>query len=194
MTAEIEHIRVVQHLANRYLWATKRASGFDLEDLMQIGRMAVDRAERTWNPNRGAALSSHVFRVVKNALHQAANNHCSVVRLPHTQLAKRTRRPLILEGDRTTVTGSTGDWDEPPLWDVLGVVSDDPESDPLTRDRVRVTLAKLPERWAYILEQIHVYERLPQDIADELGISRQRVKQLENKGLAAFRAAWLEEK
>lgn len=190
MTAEVEHIRVVQHLANRYRWATRGGSGFDVEDLMQIGRMAVAKAQRTWDPARGAALGSHVFRCVKNDLHKAANEQCSVVRLPHTQLAKRVRRPVILEGDRTVVTGSTGDWDEPPLWDILVANSAD-ETDPLLERRVWACLERIPERWAFILKERYVHDRLPQDIADELGISRQRVQQLENKGLAAFRAEWL---
>lgn len=170
----IENERMVRHFANRYRWATRGTGGFDFDDLLQVGRLAAVKASRGWRADGGAPIEAFTLRCMQNDVYKAANEQCSVVRLPHSQLAKGAKRARIVGVDGVDLSAPNA---EP--------------SDPFARDRVRETLAKLPERWAYILEQIYVHERLPQDIADELGVSRQRVQQLETKGLAAFRAEWL---
>lgn len=161
--------RMVQHLVNRYRWAAARSAGLDVEDLEQVGRAAVLKADRTWDPERGACRTSWMFRIVRHAIHREANDRCDTVRTPLTALARSERRPGFV-------------WQD----DAVAAAPDDPEQAldaKRERERVRAALDALPPRLARILRLQFFEDVAPGDIAAEFGLTSARIRQLRQLAL-----------
>lgn len=73
------HEGIVRTLARKLLKACGPA--LELDDLLQVGRMGVLRARKTYDPSKGAA-STYVWQWVRSYMLTELQNHGRVIRVP----------------------------------------------------------------------------------------------------------------
>ena len=60
----------LQKLANRYAPVLSRTGAVGMDDLIQVGRIAITDAQQKYNPERGSFLN-FLFYIVRRAMRQA---------------------------------------------------------------------------------------------------------------------------
>lgn len=139
-----------------------RTRGVDLEDLVQEGTMGLLRAIRDWDPNR-ATLRTYARFWIRDAIQKAVGyDGYKYVERPTTSL------------DAVADNGSC-------LHDVLpSETFENPEEAAIRNERiqtVRDAVASLEGRDAAIFRG-SLYGSTNEDIGQEIGISRERVRQI----------------
>lgn len=105
----------VRHIANEYL-----KSGLDFNDLMQEGNIAVIKALDTFNPKKGAKLSTYVYSCVKWSLKTYALMQNSDIKL--TRKEKKLIKTLNLaKNDLFNVKSG----DEPSYKEIVEYLNDE---------------------------------------------------------------------
>jgi RNA polymerase sigma-32 factor len=181
--------------------AAKFAKRYDricsAEDLTQEAFVGLIKAADHFDPTRGARFATCAMYWIKTTLNEYVRANFSVVGVPNTQRAKRD----FTEGLRTGTLRFDASLDAPisranetsrvetladdNLPDESGVV------DNIDRDArvaaVRRALDQLTPRERDIIMRRHLTDdpNVPtfRDLADELGVSRQRIQQLEDRAL-----------
>lgn len=176
MTQELSDESLVRIVADRYRWATKRGA-LDRDDLLQTGRAALVAARRSHDP-AVSPWTAYARMSIRNALYDACLS-AGPVRTNwyglKTQGAPKRNRFEI--ADRCS--------DEESAWHVqLGLTCGADEPDPFLQQ----ALNDLPARWRHVIVQ-RAHGCIHAEIADELGVSRWCVQQIERKALAQLREA-----
>jgi RNA polymerase sigma factor (sigma-70 family) len=150
-------------LANRRLVAfTLRKMGLDRHqaaaDLRQIGMLGLIAAAEHYEPARGKFSTYAVVSVRRHVV----------------QAAREWRRWLTLP------VGSDGD-----TLDVADQAGESLARQKATRQRLALeaALARLPACWAAVLRKRFLDGRTPREVAQDLGLSRSRVLQLQARAL-----------
>ena len=100
----IEHnLRLVAHIARKYVRA-----GRDSDDVISIGTIGLIKAVSTFDPEKGAALSSYASRCVENEI----------------LMSLRAEKKLAPEVSLSEPIGADGDGGEIVLMDILGTDGD----------------------------------------------------------------------
>lgn len=206
--ADVRNALVVHHKGLVYLIAKAcyRAPLPELDDLMQVGYLGVIRALKTFEPERGVQFSSYASWWIRNYVSMyVRRNHAAVAgmsrqcemeierdieqaigakretcerRLAATRRAVSLDAPLFDDGDATMV-------------DALPA-PDDVDSEVQSRataQSVRHAIGALGDRDRLIVGQ-RMREETLQAIGDRLGITRERVRQLEAKARCRMRKAF----
>lgn len=145
------------------VWAVKvaRRSGLDLEDLKQEAVIALTRAAELFDPRRGFQFSTYASSAIMRRLRAIERRHFEGVCGKEVELR--------------------ADWGVAKSEAVAAIASNLPEID----------LSILPERTRYVI--VHRFgiggarPRTLEDVGRSLGLNKERVRQIQNDGLAALR-------
>lgn len=186
------NLRFVVATAKRY-----RGRGVPLADLINEGNLGLLRAAERFDPDRGVRFISYAAWFVRQAMLEA------VGRAEPPPAAGRSRGRDRRDGDRARRRAVLLSLDAPPapggdgapLGERLGgPAGAGPESRTLRRDRRRTLetgLAFLPRREERVLRLFFGLDgrgsRTLEAIGRELGVSRERVRQLKARALARMR-------
>jgi len=156
-----------------------------VDDLAQAAFFGLVRAAETYDPERGA-FSSWFFWHGRSAIQREIAQTRRTIRVPQYQPASAGPRAVSL-------AAPVGDAE-------LGSLLVDVEADPppdcaereLLRETVAAALGKLRPRDRLVLELRHgingaEYEHTLEEIARRLGVTRERVRQIEGRALDRLR-------
>jgi RNA polymerase sigma factor (sigma-70 family) len=177
--------------------------GLDREDLVQEGLLGLYRAFELFDPSKGAEFVPYAVDWIRAVMRQALLDQGQTVRSPAyaRKLATRyaqgridltrlkpSRRSCILAAVATvgTVGGLDGDSDAQEL--------SLPAEDPADRERLddaRAAIERLDRRARFVLARRFGLDgdrpRTRRQVADALGLTRERVRQIERRALAKLR-------
>lgn len=171
----------VESVARQYLW-----HGSDLEEMKQVGRLAVLKAIRDHDPAKGRGLKGLVWVYVRNAMRLYCRADGGLVHIPAARRQDQEWSVMSLDAPRGTHSGE-GSWT---LLDVLPAS----ETDCQGGDEVLLMLQcvqSLPERERGVIEGLYFEHATILDLAAKLKCSRQRVEQIRNRGLELLRVRLL---
>ena len=176
---------LVKWKANQIMTALEGSCsrGVEFEDLYQSGYPAMVDAVNTYDPVAGGAFSTWFMFYLKNAFQVATGRR--------TQ--KGRREPLNNAISLDTPLTDAADSD-----DLMAMVADptgmqrlDPMEETIwykqLQETVEAALETVPEQYREILRLRYWEELTLEDIGDLRGISKERVRQMENKGIRLLR-------
>lgn len=204
------NLRLVIHVAKRY-----QGRGLPLMDLVQEGNCGLMRAAEKYNPATGYRFSTYAMWWIHQAIQRAIHNTVAVVRVPVCALAKHSKAVKLLEALRQERGRALYPTDMPAK---LGLVrlhhvsldndTSNPESShqtglqgsieaparpesPVDDDFLGRLLSELRERHRDVVTRRYGLDGEPATLrvlADEMGLSRERVRQLQAEALRYLRA------
>lgn len=186
---------LAQHERFIYKVAIKtKARGLDVDDLLQVGRIAMIQSIRSFDPRFKAKLTTWAYRIIAQKC-QCEAYSAGVIRLPQ---CARTIDPeaaawamqggMSLDYEKQSSTTN----DQPTTLGALVPDRHDHVSEICAeehRRRVRRAVKKLPPREQDIVNRRLAGETLKQ-IGDSQGVVKERIRQLESNAWARLRA-WL---
>lgn len=204
------NLRLVVKIASHY---TNR--GLSLGELISEGQLGLIRAVDKFDPDRGTRLTTYAVWWIKQTIRRAVENQASIVRVPnrailevlsgsdmgdrrvHAEAAMRMHIPLHGHGTHTRNGETKADV---PLADRLDGNAEPVDKEALdtersTRlDRAVEALASADERMPFIIKHRVGWnkEKTPwtlQRLADKFGVSRERIRQIEDAGMKLLREA-----
>ena len=157
--------------------------GVDFEDLCQSGYLAMVAAVNTYDPAAGGAFSTWLMYHLKNAFAEATGYR--------TQKGRQDPLNNYLSLD----TPLTDDADSDDLMDVVadpaGLQWRECLEESMWRkqlqEAVGAALSTVPEQYREILRLRYWEDMTLEDVGDLRGISKERVRQMENKGIRILR-------
>lgn len=162
------------------------------DDLVQAGAIGLMRAIERFDPERGVAFSTFAVYWIRQGIQRELANHSEVVRVPvHEQERRRkaggSPRARVASLDAPLPTAAN-DGSPRTLHDRLGRGGGQLESleRAESQARVRVAVSSLSARQQRVLHQ-RTRDVTLATIAPELGVSRERVRQIEGDTLALVR-------
>ena len=208
------NLRLVVSIARPY-----RGMGLSLDDLIAEGNMGLMRAVKGYNVRRGTKFSSYAPFWIRAAIRQAVSRQVRQVRVPDymhwlirrvekskSELTGRLGRPPELAEIRTELriparraqfleeAIHTAEACRPPARGVeeAGARDIGPDESALRKDevaRLAKLMKRLPKRHARILRR-RLGDGVPlARIGREMGLTRERVRQIGSEALAMIRAA-----
>lgn len=167
-----EHEGLCRLVMRRYNWAKGR--GLEEADLLQEARISVWEAQKDFDPEKGKFSTLAGIRMRWRAGKQL-DRMAYPVRLPRT--AQRDARERGQPIQCHVVSEDVAEW---------GVTENPDEQDPF-RQRLQRALDALPQRERWVIEQRHFEERTLDAIGADMGVCRERVRQLETRALRRMR-------
>lgn len=181
-----------EQVAGLIKWKAKRimtalegcpGRGVDFEDLCQSGYLAMVAAVDTYDPAAGGAFSTWLMYHLKTAFAEAAGYR--------TQKGRQEPLNNYLSLD----TPLTDDADSDGLIDVIadpaGLQWRESLEESMWRQQLRETvgaaLSTVPEQYREILRLRYWEDMTLEDIGELRGVSKERVRQMENKGIRLLR-------
>ena len=157
--------------------------GVEFEDLCQSGYLAMVAAVNTYDPAAGGAFSTWLMYHLKNAFAEATGYR--------TQKGRQDPLNNYLSLD----TPLTDDADSDDLMDVVadpaGLQWRECLEESMWRkqlqEAVGAALSTVPEQYREILRLRYWEDMTLEDVGDLRGISKERVRQMENKGIRILR-------
>ena len=170
------NLRFVVSVARRY-----QGNGVALADLVNEGNVGLLRAAERFDETRGVRFVSYAHWWVRRAIVDAIDRHGG---LPRGDVAAR----LSLDEPLTEGQGTL----QEVLSDPTAATPDERVVESALRTAVEASLADLPEREAQVIRRYFgigsgASEDLGQ-IGRSLGVSRERARQLKERGLARLRS------
>jgi RNA polymerase primary sigma factor len=178
-------------VARRY-----RGFGIPLEDLINAGNMGLVEAARRFDPSRGAQFVTYAVWWIRKMICEAVSREAVIVFVPSYQrrLARRVagadeplRRIREIRLDETGDRGDRGPRRE------LRTTEPDPEHAAMLSqniERLRAALAVLPRRERLVLQHRYGLDGATElslhEIGRTLGVSRERVRQIEQGALGVL--------
>jgi RNA polymerase sigma factor (sigma-70 family) len=183
---ETEIVKKYTRLA-RY-WAAKyEGRGHDIEDLQQEALMAVVQAARRWSEKGGASLDTLATTYIRNRLVNVIGVVRSGSRAEGMRILRMQDMPPTTSMDRET--------GEPPrsMHETLpDTNTPSPEEACLKAeaiDRARSAFARLTDREAGVVVEHVMLDKSLAQVGVELGLTRERVRQIEVGALDTLRRA-----
>lgn len=183
-------LTVESHLGLVHAIARQRARGAEHcreDDLIQAGALGLMRALQLFNPERGCAFSTYAGLWIKQAIGRELQKHDRCVRLPVHVLAKRfAAGELRRERARSFDAPLAPSEGNESLHDILPSENTDPiarldaESESA---ELAEAMARLTERERFVLRRRFWSEMTLEQIGAELGVTRERIRQIEARAL-----------
>jgi RNA polymerase sigma factor (sigma-70 family) len=182
---------IVYAIARRFRWAV--GSSLDEADLVQAGAIGLMRALERFEPERGFTFATYATHWIRQAIGRAIMNGGRTIRIPVHEQDKLRREGQPLPCATLSLDAPIRGHEAHTLGDSIAASELSPEdavADAETIKSVAVTEAAiraLPERLQYIVRRRFFEDATLQAIGDELGMSRERVRQLERQALSQLR-------
>lgn len=176
-----QYTKLISRLAKRFAWACG-PNGITHEDLMQAGYTGLAIAARKFDPARKIKFITYAMWWVRSEIAVQAGLMARAVRVP-----RDTAQKAYHAGEAFSLTALSLDHPEQ-AWLAEGDAPDteEPESD--APERVSEAMGQLPERHRRVLHLRFFRDATLKDIGLELGVSRERARQLEAEALEMARA------
>lgn len=194
----------------------RRHPGFSIRDLMSEGNMGLIRAAQLFDPSRNVRFIGYARAWILNYLDRFTQD-CGPIHIPQHQITalnrlRKAKTDGIADADLSEETGvsekdievllphlnSVASLDVPlsdaedgaTLGDIVCASEDDYDALPIA-DMLTGMLASLPERYRDVLVRRYgVFGEKPmtlQQLADEYGVTKERIRQIEMKALKMCR-------
>jgi RNA polymerase sigma factor (sigma-70 family) len=154
---------------NARVWEGSCNLSFD--ELLSCSFTGLTKAAAKFDPNRGAQFSTFAILCMNQEIYKAIEKE-------NKRRAREVFYVFVVPG---------GDEYEDDHTEIEQLTIED-EHHFINKDYSNFLLNQLNEREAYLLEQIHFYEKKKMCIADELNITRHTVSRIYNKALEKLRA------
>lgn len=186
-SAEGDYEWLCSFFAKRYRWGI-RSGTIDREDLMQCARMAIERAKLTYDPAKGIAFSTYASKWIRSYLRHEAQCHGNVVRTDRKQNGE------VIPFKRASIAFERRDGSEASILDLMGITADAPDVDDVmdiawNREELQTGWDKLKPQWQRVMTLRYVDGLTAADTAREIGVCRERIRQIEEKCLTRLREA-----
>lgn len=155
----------------------------DFDDLMQEGRLALLRANERFDPSTGNKLLTFATICIQRAMGEHARSFAHPVKYPRQRRKVRQAIQRVSFGE-PLYEDSTRTWAE-----VLAAPQPDLEYAP-TDDLMAIlgkALKKLTPKQQAVIKARFMEGRKLREVGQELGVSRERVRQIEVKALRLLR-------
>jgi RNA polymerase sigma factor (sigma-70 family) len=184
-------LTVEAHLGLAYAVAKRRARGCEHlreEDLIQAGALGLMRALEKFEPERGHQFSTYANWWVRQSIGRAAADQDRTIRLPIGKQAQLYSRGELKRERIKSLDAELPGYESPTtLYDVLGEAGADPVerlSAAEDREELKAAMLRLTERERFVLRQRFWGELTLQEIGAELGVTRERIRQIEKQALS----------
>lgn len=167
----------------RWLW-----SEVDLEDMAQEGRAGLLYAIQKFDLTLGGRLTTYADHWVRQHIQKFVQNTAGDIRIP--QWRQNRGRTNLVFADR--LDAPAGNFSSSTLRELIPCQDPPPESmvsDAQEARTLRGALDRLTERERVVIERVVMGDENGQDVATDLGISRERVRQLKEGALDKVRIA-----
>jgi RNA polymerase primary sigma factor len=187
------NLRLVVSVAKRHI-----AWGMPLPDLIQEGNIGLMQAVQKFDHRRGCRFSTYAIPWIWQAINRAVNDQSRIVRLPGHVVDDLTKKiESLLE-----LSSSGPVFFETPVGEDGGQLGDFIEDQEIPQPEEQSTASLLREELSRKLESLtprerHVielrfglnneYSRTLAEIGIELGLSKERIRQIEKEALAKLR-------
>ena len=172
-----------------------RRRGLPLEDLLGEATTGLLEAVRRFDPDRGFRFMTYAVWWVRRALVRAVATQSRNVRIPRHRASASGDEALAWP--REISLTDDGESDTPRGFEDLLDSGDEPLDETVHRNQecsaVRAALDELPDRQRYVLEErfgLRTDEgRTLLDVAGDLGVTKERVRQIEGQALGKLERA-----
>lgn len=184
-----QHLGLAWSVARRYHWAV--SSSLSLDDLAQAGTLGLLRAADKFDPDRGFRFATYAMWWVRQSIVREIENRGRTVRVPvHAiQELRRAGKPLPCP-TRSYDAPLSSERNSDTLLSTIANDAPDQEEQVTAMEgasRVWSALGALPSRLRRVIVARHFEERTLEDIGSELGVTRERARQLQVKAEARLR-------
>lgn len=185
-----DNMGIVYKAARKYHGKNKD-SCLSLDELVNEGCVGLLRAVRAFEPTNGNGLYVYAFSKVRRAIQDAIGDNGHVIRVPRNNTFGKSGSLSDTVRNRIAEARSLRDFDGPtratgadegrPMSETIPSGFPTPEALCLAKENRNVFLAldRLSEKERFILTQTVIEERTLQEVGDELGRSRERVRQIQ---------------
>lgn len=178
-----QNIPLVVHIAKGYC-----GKGVDFDDLVSEGSLGLMQAVDRFDPSLGKFSTYAVFWI-RQKLNRALSNHSRTIRLPCYVVTALNKAGWQPEGNKTLEHAASvrcESLDSEEAREVAAPNKDDkPEQTVLAA--LQDALFTLPKRDRYIISQRFFQDKTLEEVGTQLGLTRERVRQLQNRALKRLR-------
>jgi len=155
MSDPADHLGLVHSVAKRYTWAC----GVALEpaDLVQLGTLGLLRAVQKFDPDRGVQFSTYAMYWIRQAILRGIKNQRRLVRVP---IYQRDYPSEVLSSNTDRLSSAPTQETTTLANEALRVIND---------KRLELVVRERADGWTQL------------EIAERLGLSKQRIQQLERE-------------
>src|SRR6059058_2236472 len=190
----LSHLRLVVAVSRNYL-----GYGLPQADLIQEGNVGLMKAVRRFDPERGVRLVSFALHWIRAEMHEYILRNWRLVKLATTKAQRKLFFNLrsMKAGSDVALDPTPGDEESVTPIAYLTDSEDEPvqilERAETARNRsvgLHRAMAKLDARSRRIIEARWLKEEDPatlQELADEYGVSAERIRQIESKAIKTMR-------
>ena len=151
---------------------------FDFDDRVQIGMLAIVESIRTYNGR--SKFSTHVNNMIRYAFLNERNKQCSVKNFGVQDESGKSRPADVVSLYTEVYTGSKNNKS---YSETIADMFEDKSlrsalDECIKKDGWNKIGSLINERERYCIEQVYIHERTMKELADEFGVTHQRVRQL----------------
>ena len=161
-------------------------AGIDLTDLMQQAALGFMRAVEKFDPSHGTKFSTFATHSMRYLVQRYFENHRTTVRLPVERQQDTEIVMASLDFEPEGENGKNGTFGESLPYEETGYTE---VEEALPSDFWESVLSVLNEREAQVIDLRYRQEKQGIEVADILGVSKQRVHQIEQVALDKMREA-----
>jgi RNA polymerase sigma factor (sigma-70 family) len=183
---------IVYAIARRFRWAV--GSSLDEADLVQAGAIGLMRALERFDPERGFTFATYATHWIRQAIGRAIMNGGRTIRIPVHEQDRLRREGHPLPCATLSLDAPVRGHEAHTLGDSIAASELSPEDAIAEAETIdsasavtATAISALPERLRLIVQRRFFEDATLQAIGDELGMSRERVRQLENRALSQLR-------
>jgi len=183
--------RLVVHNLRLVLWMARRVPrvGMELSDLVQEGTIGLIIAARKYNPNLGFRFTTYAFHWIRQTMYRALHNNWNLIRWPIWKAGEliaanlKGRDGHLPPGQRAIefIPWRLQLASLPPVNPMRRIVALE------RREAIARALNKLKPRQREVIARRYGigfdHEHTLEEIGEQLGLTRERVRQIEERGL-----------
>jgi RNA polymerase sigma factor (sigma-70 family) len=185
------HLGLVYREVRHY---TRRLKHLTLEDLVQEGTIGLMRGIELFNPAFGCRPSTYLTIWIRQAIRRALHNQNREIRLPCYVIQQRLQAKSLTPESLLSLDAPRGE-SATPFGNMLAS-----DADVVEEAHARLVLERLEhaiealenDQHGFVL-RMRVQGRTLADIGGELGVSRERTRQLEKQAIELVRRVLLED-